>query len=62
MSEGFQILGHILSYLQVGENVMCISIGYAFGNHVLLLHLRLYFRPYIQRYSFPNENLNTVIP
>ena len=41
-------------------------VGYTFGNHVLRLRLhisvKLNFRPYIRRYTSPNENLNTVIP
>ena len=41
-------------------------VGYTFGNHVLRLRSRvavkLNFRPYIRRYTSPNENLNTVIP
>ena len=40
--------------------------GYTLGNNVLWLRpriaVKLNFRPYIQRHSSPNENLNTVIP
>ena len=35
-------------------------VGYTFGNHVLRLRSRIAvkfkFRPYIQRYTSPNEN------
>ena len=41
-------------------------LGYTFGNHILRLRsrvaIKLNFRPYIRRYTSPNENLNTVIP
>ena len=41
-------------------------VGYTFGNHVLRLRLRvavkLNFRPYIRRYTSPNENFEYSYP
>ena len=41
-------------------------MGYTFGNHVLRLGLRvavqLNFRPYIRRYTSPNENFEYSYP
>ena len=41
-------------------------MGYTFGNHVLRLCLRvtvkLNFRPYIRRYTSPNENFEYSYP
>ena len=41
-------------------------VGYTFGNHVLRLPLRvavkLNFRPYIRRYTSPNENFEYHYP
>ena len=43
-----------------------IIVGYTFGNHVLRLPLRvavkLNFRPYIRRYTSPNENFEYSYP
>ena len=41
-------------------------VGYTFGNHVLWLRLRvavkLNYRPYIRRYTSPNENFEYSYP
>ena len=41
-------------------------VGYTFGNHVLRLRagvaVKLNFRPYIQKYTSPNENFEYSYP
>ena len=52
----------IFKYFRLGRYI----VGYTFGNHVLRLRLRvavkLNFRPYIRRYTSPNENFEYRYP